>query len=261
MAAHDHGPAALSAGARHRRPLTIAFALIVGFLVVQVVAGLVTGSLALLSDAGHMATDAVGLGMALAVPVYAPSFLDDRFEFVVERRYGRGERFERRYERWDRFERRYDRRSRAGAAPACTVPFRIDSRGPGWSVGGEYVGRTRLTPEGLEIELGRGNLEADRPARVRGIVFGLAEWTGESSWTVTHRAEPIPLGMVEPGRALGVGGRRLVVPGVGAAELAEGWLVVEHVLDDPRSEGGTAWTYGHARPGALAPLRFGCPRS
>ncbi len=37
-----------------------------GFLVVQLVVGLTTGSLALLSDAGHMATDAVGLGMALA---------------------------------------------------------------------------------------------------------------------------------------------------------------------------------------------------
>ena len=36
------------------------------FLVVQVIVGLVTGSLALLSDAGHMATDALGLGMALA---------------------------------------------------------------------------------------------------------------------------------------------------------------------------------------------------
>ena len=32
----------------------------------QVVTGIVTGSLALLSDAGHMATDALGLGMALA---------------------------------------------------------------------------------------------------------------------------------------------------------------------------------------------------
>jgi cobalt-zinc-cadmium efflux system protein len=62
---HAHGPA-FRAGARHRRPLAVAFGLIVGLLVVQVVAGLVTGSLALLSDAGHMATDAVGLGMALA---------------------------------------------------------------------------------------------------------------------------------------------------------------------------------------------------
>jgi cobalt-zinc-cadmium efflux system protein len=62
--AHDHGPA--RAGARHARRLWIAFALIVGFLLVQIVVGLITGSLALLSDAGHMATDALGLGMALA---------------------------------------------------------------------------------------------------------------------------------------------------------------------------------------------------
>jgi cobalt-zinc-cadmium efflux system protein len=62
---HDHGPS-VRAGARHLRPLAMAFALTIGFLVVQVVVGLITGSLALLSDAGHMATDAVGLGMALA---------------------------------------------------------------------------------------------------------------------------------------------------------------------------------------------------
>jgi len=62
--AHDHGSA--RAGARHARRLWIAFTLIVGFLVVQIVVGLITGSLALLSDAGHMATDALGLGMALA---------------------------------------------------------------------------------------------------------------------------------------------------------------------------------------------------
>jgi cobalt-zinc-cadmium efflux system protein len=62
---HDHGPS-VRAGARHMRPLAMAFALTIGFLVVQVVVGLITGSLALLSDAGHMATDAVGLGMALA---------------------------------------------------------------------------------------------------------------------------------------------------------------------------------------------------
>jgi cobalt-zinc-cadmium efflux system protein len=44
----------------------LSFGLIVAFLVVQVVVGVVTGSLALLSDAGHMATDALGLGMAAA---------------------------------------------------------------------------------------------------------------------------------------------------------------------------------------------------
>jgi cobalt-zinc-cadmium efflux system protein len=48
------------------RPLLISFGLIVSFLAVQVVTGIITGSLALLSDAGHMATDALGLAMALA---------------------------------------------------------------------------------------------------------------------------------------------------------------------------------------------------
>jgi len=63
---HDHGTAAFRAGARHVKPLVVSFALIVTFSVLQVVVGLVTNSLALLSDAGHMATDALGLGMALA---------------------------------------------------------------------------------------------------------------------------------------------------------------------------------------------------
>jgi cobalt-zinc-cadmium efflux system protein len=36
------------------------------FMVVEIVAAVLTGSLALLSDAGHMATDALGIGMALA---------------------------------------------------------------------------------------------------------------------------------------------------------------------------------------------------
>ncbi len=64
---HDHGVSAAGrAGARHQRALLVSFFLIVGFLVVQVVVGIATGSLALLSDAGHMATDALGLGMALA---------------------------------------------------------------------------------------------------------------------------------------------------------------------------------------------------
>ncbi|HEY0520684.1 MAG TPA: cation diffusion facilitator family transporter [Ilumatobacteraceae bacterium] len=64
--AHDHGAAAFRAGARHLKPLAISFVLIVGFSLLQIVVGIVTGSLALLSDAGHMATDALGLGMAIA---------------------------------------------------------------------------------------------------------------------------------------------------------------------------------------------------
>lgn len=63
---HNYGAAALRAGARHVRPLLISLGLTFAFLIVQVVTGFVTGSLALLSDAGHMATDVLGLGMALA---------------------------------------------------------------------------------------------------------------------------------------------------------------------------------------------------
>lgn len=63
---HDHSHVDLRAGARHAGRLWWAFALIAGFLVVQVVVGWATNSLALLSDAGHMATDALGLAMALA---------------------------------------------------------------------------------------------------------------------------------------------------------------------------------------------------
>jgi len=49
----------------HRRPLVIALAISAIFLVVEVVGGLVTNSLALLADAGHMATDVAALALAL----------------------------------------------------------------------------------------------------------------------------------------------------------------------------------------------------
>lgn len=62
----DHGLAAVSAGARHRGKLAVAFGLTIASMVAEVVGGLVTGSLALLSDAAHMGTDVLGLGMALA---------------------------------------------------------------------------------------------------------------------------------------------------------------------------------------------------
>lgn len=47
------------------RYLVIALILIVGFMVVEVVVAVVSGSLALLSDAGHMLTDAAAIGISL----------------------------------------------------------------------------------------------------------------------------------------------------------------------------------------------------
>lgn len=69
----DHTSAALSAGGRHRRPLLLAFGLTAGYMVVETVGGIVFNSLALLSDAGHMLTDVIGLGMALAAIQFAQS--------------------------------------------------------------------------------------------------------------------------------------------------------------------------------------------
>jgi cobalt-zinc-cadmium efflux system protein len=65
-AGHDHGAQVLHAGARHRSRLWWAAGLLTAFLVVEAVAALLTGSLALLSDAGHMFTDVLGIAMALA---------------------------------------------------------------------------------------------------------------------------------------------------------------------------------------------------
>lgn len=63
---HGHTPAATGhAGARHRWRLAVSFALIAAFFLVELVVGIISGSLALISDAGHMAADVVALGAAL----------------------------------------------------------------------------------------------------------------------------------------------------------------------------------------------------
>ena len=77
---HDHGAGLARAGERHRGRLLIAFAIIFAFFVVEAIAGFVTNSLALLSDAGHMLTDVIGLGMALAAIQLASRFERNRAE-------------------------------------------------------------------------------------------------------------------------------------------------------------------------------------
>ena len=66
--AHHHGHGghshAVSADA-NRRQLAIALGLILGLMVVEIAAGLVADSLALVSDAAHMLTDAVAIGLSL----------------------------------------------------------------------------------------------------------------------------------------------------------------------------------------------------
>ena len=61
---HDHSHAHVSAGADRRR-LGFALGLILSFMVAEVTAGIVAQSLALLSDAAHMLTDAGAIGLSL----------------------------------------------------------------------------------------------------------------------------------------------------------------------------------------------------
>ena len=80
--AHDH---ASELRERSRRRLVIALALTATFLVVEVVAGLLSGSLALLSDAGHMLTDAGALGLALWAQAIGARPRSDRKTFGYRR--------------------------------------------------------------------------------------------------------------------------------------------------------------------------------
>jgi cation diffusion facilitator family transporter len=68
---HDHGAAHGTAAAAHRGRLAVVLALTATVFVVEVVGALLSGSLALLADAAHMATDALGIGMALGAVTLA----------------------------------------------------------------------------------------------------------------------------------------------------------------------------------------------
>lgn len=64
---HTHG----TATGRHRRRLVAVLVVTLSVVGAQVVGGLVSGSLALLADAGHMLTDATGVAIALIASVLA----------------------------------------------------------------------------------------------------------------------------------------------------------------------------------------------
>ena len=63
--AHGHGHGHETGSAANRRALAITLSLTASFTVVEVVGGLLTGSLALLADAGHMLSDNFSLALAL----------------------------------------------------------------------------------------------------------------------------------------------------------------------------------------------------
>jgi cobalt-zinc-cadmium efflux system protein len=79
--AHSHAPSADA----DRRWLTAALALILAFMAAEVVAGLLASSLALLSDAAHMLTDAGSLALALVAARLATRPPSSRFTFGLGR--------------------------------------------------------------------------------------------------------------------------------------------------------------------------------
>jgi cobalt-zinc-cadmium efflux system protein len=78
---HHHAPSADA----DRRWLAVALALIAGFMVVEVVGGLLASSLALLSDAAHMLTDAGAIALALVAARLAARPAAGRFTFGLGR--------------------------------------------------------------------------------------------------------------------------------------------------------------------------------
>jgi cation diffusion facilitator family transporter len=66
---HPHVPA--TASATQRRRLAVVLGLTLAVLIAEVLGAALTGSLALLADAGHMATDAAGIALALGAVTLA----------------------------------------------------------------------------------------------------------------------------------------------------------------------------------------------
>lgn len=81
--AHDHSHD--HAATANRTRLWVAIAIIGAFVVVQVVGGLLSGSLALLADAGHMTSDLIGLVVALVAAFVAARPATDRQTYGFRR--------------------------------------------------------------------------------------------------------------------------------------------------------------------------------
>ncbi|MGZ3118933.1 cation diffusion facilitator family transporter [Streptomyces sp. H62] len=89
-AGHDHGHAhgaraGGTATAAYRGRLRVALGITLFVMVVQIVGGVLADSLALVADAAHMATDALGLGMALLAVHFASRPPSDRRTFGFAR--------------------------------------------------------------------------------------------------------------------------------------------------------------------------------
>lgn len=80
-AGHTHSHASTLSGRGHERSLWIALALTTTFMMAEVVGGILTGSLALISDAAHMFTDTAALAISLAAIQIGKRPVDSRRTF------------------------------------------------------------------------------------------------------------------------------------------------------------------------------------
>lgn len=78
---HDHGTAAM----RNRGRLTAVFGITLGIVVAEVAGALLSGSIALLAEAGHMAADTAGIGLSLLAVWFAGRPSSDRRTFGFQR--------------------------------------------------------------------------------------------------------------------------------------------------------------------------------
>ena len=90
-AGHDHGhthgavPPTGTTTSAYRGRLRVALCITLSVMVVEIIGGIAADSLALVADAAHMATDAVGLGMALLAIRFAARPPDQKRTFGYAR--------------------------------------------------------------------------------------------------------------------------------------------------------------------------------
>lgn len=82
---HSHTPTADPPAAGHERPLWMALILTTSFMVAEVIGGVLTGSLALISDAAHMFTDTAALAISLAAIQISKRAVDSKRTFGYHR--------------------------------------------------------------------------------------------------------------------------------------------------------------------------------
>ena len=90
MSGHDHSHGADAASQRGK--LIIVFAITAAVMVAEIVGTFLTGSLALLADAGHMFTDAAGLLIALIARIAGPETGDPETHLGLQARRNRRRR-------------------------------------------------------------------------------------------------------------------------------------------------------------------------